>query len=513
MSFRGNAAGFKLLLNRGGSSSVVLIPPTITMAVGQTTFPIQLNAIFDPSTLSTDSVRLQVSTNITFTALILDQTITVGSGSQAFPGLSAISNSSELFFREQVIRGGSSSPWSNIVTHGDTVAPVLSAPTGTATGDTTATVGVTSSKAQGTLYWTVLPSGSATPSAAAFTSGATGGVASGSTSSPTAGTNSFSATGLALATAYQAYFFQQDLAGNASNFPVSSAFTTTDVTAPTLSSPSVITIGSTSAVLNVTTNEPDGTLYWFISTSATPPTVAALKAGTGAVAFGNQAVSAIGVQSVTASPLSATTTYYAYLLQTNAASANSAIAATGSFTTAAIQPPQFSQALSDPGITISGGNLTATQGTFSGFQNARGPTYVTSTSSGNPAYYWAIQVVSAGEMLIGLAPAANPPPGNPPVFANQCGYDGGTGTVYNNGSSTSGLPTFTTGDVIGVCYYNNVVWFLKNGVSISGDPVAKTGGFSFPVASVAILACLGAIGQSVTSVLGSPPTGYTRITP
>lgn len=54
------------------------------------------------------------------------------------------------------------------------------------------------------------------------------------------------------------------------------------------------------------------------------------------------------------------------------------------------------------------------------------------------------------------------------------------GIVYNNGVQTTGLPPFGAADVIGVAidYATNKVWFLKNGVSINGDPAAGTGGYS-----------------------------------
>lgn len=64
------------------------------------------------------------------------------------------------------------------------------------------------------------------------------------------------------------------------------------------------------------------------------------------------------------------------------------------------------------------------------------------------------------------------------------GYGGVTyrnnGTVYRAGGTTTGLATFAITDTIGVCIDadTDTVWFLKNGVSISGDPVAGTGGYA-----------------------------------
>lgn len=62
-------------------------------------------------------------------------------------------------------------------------------------------------------------------------------------------------------------------------------------------------------------------------------------------------------------------------------------------------------------------------------------------------------------------------------------YRSDTGVVYNNGVQTTGMPTFGAADTIGVAVdlATNTAWFLKNGVSISGDPVAGTGGFPLTV--------------------------------
>ncbi len=108
-----------------------------------------------------------------------------------------------------------------------------------------------------------------------------------------------------------------------------------DTTPPTLSGPTDTANGATGGTLGVSTNEDDGTLFWFVSTSATPPSAANLKTGSGAVSFGNQAVSAAGVQNVSLSGLTASTTYYAHFLHTDAAGNNSPIASGDGFTTTA----------------------------------------------------------------------------------------------------------------------------------------------------------------------------------
>lgn len=108
-----------------------------------------------------------------------------------------------------------------------------------------------------------------------------------------------------------------------------------DLAAPTLSSPLDAANGDTAMTGSVSTDEAGGTLYWFISTSATPPSAANLKAAVGAVAAGSQAVSGTGVQNIADSGLTASTAYYTHFLHRDAAGNDSAIASADGFTTAA----------------------------------------------------------------------------------------------------------------------------------------------------------------------------------
>lgn len=104
--------------------------------------------------------------------------------------------------------------------------------------------------------------------------------------------------------------------------------------APVLSAPTDIASGAAGGLLTVTTTGSSGTLYWFVSTSATPPTAANLKAGTGATKFGSQAVTATGAQSATAAGLAISTLYYAHVIHTNSAGDSNIVTGDG-FTTAA----------------------------------------------------------------------------------------------------------------------------------------------------------------------------------
>lgn len=112
---------------------------------------------------------------------------------------------------------------------GDTTAPVLTSPTATATGATTATVGATTDEGNGTLY-AVVTAGATTPSAAQVIAGqdsagaaaaATGSVAVSSTGAKTIGI-----TGLTASTSYYAHLCHRDAASNSSNVVTSAQFTT-----------------------------------------------------------------------------------------------------------------------------------------------------------------------------------------------------------------------------------------------------------------------------------------------
>lgn len=113
-----------------------------------------------------------------------------------------------------------------------------------------------------------------------------------------------------------------------------------DVTAPVLSSP--LGAGASGSVAQgwVTTDEAGGTLSWVVTTSATAPSVAQVKAGqdhlgASAAASGNQAVGSVGQQTVFASGLTPETTYYFHFQQVDASANDSTVASSASFATPA----------------------------------------------------------------------------------------------------------------------------------------------------------------------------------
>jgi hypothetical protein len=100
------------------------------------------------------------------------------------------------------------------------------------------------------------------------------------------------------------------------------SFTCEDTT-PTLSAPLDSQTGGTTATAAVTTDRGDGTLWWVVTTSATTPSHAQIKAGqdhtgSAAAADGSQAVTATGSQGVSITGLTAETQYYTHLTQESA---------------------------------------------------------------------------------------------------------------------------------------------------------------------------------------------------
>ena len=240
----------------------------------------------------------------------------------------------------------------------DTTAPTLSSATDAAIGSSTATVGATTDEANGTLYAFV--STSATAPVAATLKAGTGAAWAGSQAVTSTGAKTLNATGLAPVTSYYAHLIHTDVAGNDSNIVTTAQFTTTgvDSTAPVLTAASATATGTTTATVGATTDEGNGTLYAFVSTSATPPAGATLKAGTGATWAGSVAVSGTGAKTLSATGLASASSYYAHLIHTDAAANDSNIVTSAQFTTPA--PAATATTLTGP----SGGQVSVASGVF-----------------------------------------------------------------------------------------------------------------------------------------------------
>ncbi len=83
---------------------------------------------------------------------------------------------------------------------------------------------------------------------------------------------------------------------------------------PLITYPTETSITSTTVTIGCNTDTPgSGTLYYYISTSATKPTASDLKDGTSSVKFGNQP-NPTDPETFDVTGLSAGTTYYSYFI-------------------------------------------------------------------------------------------------------------------------------------------------------------------------------------------------------
>jgi hypothetical protein len=219
--------------------------------------------------------------------------------------------------------------------------PTLSSASFTATSDTAGDLTVTTDVAAGTLY-AVLTTSATTPSDAQIAAGQdhTGAAAAwdDSDATPTAGANPFSATGLTASTEYWPHFFHDTGAGDTITGTSDTTDAAPDVTAPVLSSPVGTATGSTTATVGATTDEGNGTLYVVVTTSATAPSAAQIKAGqdhTGSAAVfdDSQVITTTGAKTFSATGLTASTAYRAHLIHTDAAANDSNIVTSAEFTT------------------------------------------------------------------------------------------------------------------------------------------------------------------------------------
>lgn len=140
--------------------------------------------------------------------------------------------------------------------------------------------------------------------------------------------------------------------------------------APTLSNAAGSANGTTGYEGSVSTTSSTGTLYHVVSTDLTTPTVAQIKAGqdvngVAGAAAGNQAVSAVGVQSVSGTGLTEGVTYYIHYGHENA-TGDSNPTTSGSFATEVSAPepdPAPDPAVATP-VNLSVSNITSTSATL-----------------------------------------------------------------------------------------------------------------------------------------------------
>jgi len=110
------------------------------------------------------------------------------------------------------------------------------------------------------------------------------------------------------------------------------AFISATASAPVLSLPTEASITSTTVTVGATTDDDTGTLYYYISTSASAPSAANLKSGSGAVKYGSDASLSVGANTFAVTGLTSAVTYYTYFVQNDGAS-DSNILESGSWVT------------------------------------------------------------------------------------------------------------------------------------------------------------------------------------
>lgn len=216
----------------------------------------------------------------------------------------------------------------------DPTPPVLSDPTGVATSPTTASGTVVTNESGGTLYFVTTQN--ATESGTTVKAGASQAVTA-------SGLQSVSSTSLSGATTYYNHYLHRGATGNDSLVVSSAAFTTPAVPPdpPVLSSPTATTTSATTASGTVSTTSSTGTLFILVSTN-NAITDAAFWASTSKQ---SQPVTATGVQTVSLTALSPSTTYTAYYGQIDSFSNQSNVVKSAQFTTDAAPPSTGSKQL------------------------------------------------------------------------------------------------------------------------------------------------------------------------
>jgi uncharacterized repeat protein (TIGR02059 family) len=130
----------------------------------------------------------------------------------------------------------------------------------------------------------------------------------------------------------------QDASNNIASNLSSQAITNNaaDVQAPSLSGATDTKTGSSTADLQVVSDETNGTTYYVVTRSATPPSAAQVKLGLddgGSAAVKTGSISASTTLNWSVTSLSASTTFYAHFMQEDVATNQSTVASGDGFTT------------------------------------------------------------------------------------------------------------------------------------------------------------------------------------
>ncbi len=186
---------------------------------------------------------------------------------------------------------------------------------------------------------------------------------------------------------------------------------------------------------------------------------------------------------------------------------------TGAVTTPSVTTTTWDPAQKAASITLSNGNLTATQAS-GGWNGTKG---LSSLAKASGKWYFEVTVVSntSNLIIVGVANSGASLTAFCGSDVNGWGYYGGNGQIFTGGGNFPGGSTFTNGDVIGVWIDATLkrAWFAKNNaVILSGNPATNTNpsftgltGSLMPMISInsagSIIANFGAVAFTY------PPTG------
>ncbi len=158
---------------------------------------------------------------------------------------------------------------------------------------------------------------------------------------------------------YTLTFAATDAATNTAT-PVNATNVTYDTSPPTISAHSITNITQTTFDYNITSSEV-GTAYYEVTTSATPPTPAEIKTGTGPghIASGNFVIPVAGANTVkNITPLLGGTQYYVYAVTEDQATNQSASVVSDNATTLCVPPSTQASIAATPFTAISTTGLT-----------------------------------------------------------------------------------------------------------------------------------------------------------
>lgn len=402
-------------------------------------------------------------------------------------------------------------------------APTLTSPSGTATGETTADLSVSTNEANGTIYWVVTNSAT-TPSVAQIKAGKdhTGSAAvdSGNENPSATGAQVYEAVGLAAETGHYAHFVHTDLEANDSTAVSSAMFTTLDETSPILTDASGEATSETTGDIVVTTDEGNGIIYWVVTTSATQPLGSQVKAGedhtgSAAVASGNASVSTTGEKTGSVTGLTASTSYYGHWMHEDSSGNQSSVVSTSAWATLSSssglsESPAHWWDLDDDGVwadSVGGWSLTesSTVSVVSSGPNGQdvadlnGTSYLTRTNVawdgvGNPrsfsVWFYADAVASIGNWVFSWRSETE---GNRimDVFVFnastdyiRCLFDGASGAADLGSSSVSPVSPSQWYHVVGTTNGSNSHKLYVNGALVDTDTtsIGNVTGSSHPFA-------------------------------